>query len=393
MTNSEPRVHYLVCPAGIPNYGDELIAGTWLRYLAQVAPDADVVVDCLYPGTAAGHLGGIHPRARFTSTLWQLCLRHWPDGGAAVACRAVERAVRDPASVPELADGIAALHRAEVAHLLGGGCLNAIWPYFAGLLAGVATAAEATGARTAMTGQGLWPPADGTGLTQSLIKRFDVVDVRDAPSAGFAGLAPRADHCDDVFLGFGPHLLDTDEEAPEVMVSVQSLLTESQDAAEETVRFVAEVLRAWRVTDVGLLECAPNQDQGVLAVAEKLLPGARRYPLDQVLAHGLPVRAGQCWISTRFHAHLVAAAAGASGVALDVRADYYGTKHRSLIDGGSSWQLLQRREIPERPAAGGYRAERTAELRAAKLAVAERIYRPSPSVSSSASICSADAVE
>lgn len=115
----------------------------------------------------------------------------------------------------------------------------------------------------------------------------------------------------------------------------------------------------------------------MLAAAAKLLPDARRYSLDEVLRHGLPARSGQCWISTRFHPHLLAAAAGAHGLALAVRADYYGPKHRSLIDGGSRWQLLERLEIPERPTVGGYRPERLTELRAAKLAVAERIYGPS----------------
>ncbi|MYW02478.1 polysaccharide pyruvyl transferase family protein, partial [Streptomyces sp. SID3343] len=203
-------------------------------------------------------------------------------------------------------------------------------------------------------------------------------DVRDAPSAEFAGLVPSGDYCDDVFLGFGPHLLRTDEAVPEVMVSVQSLLAESASATEETVRFVADVLRAWQVTDVGLLECSPDKDRDVLAVAEKLLPRARRYSLDDVLVHGLPARAGQCWISTRFHPHAVAGAAGAFGVALVVRADYYTTKHRSLIDGGSRWQLLDESRIPERPTSGGYHSERLTRMRAAKLAVAERIYGRGP---------------
>jgi polysaccharide pyruvyl transferase WcaK-like protein len=376
MSDNDHRVHYLVGPAGIPNYGDELIAGTWLRHLARVAPDVEVVVDCLFPGPASEHLGDIHPRARFTSVLWQLCLRHWPDDDPARACAGVESAVRDPASVPDLADGIEVLHHARVLHLVGGGYVNAIWPTFTGLMAGIATVAEATGARTAMTGQGLWPPADRAGVTRSLIERFDVVDVRDAPSARFAGLASCGDYCDDVFLGFGPHLLRADEAVPEVMVSVQSLLAESESAAQETVRFVADVVREWRVTDVGLLECSPDKDRHVLAAAEKLLPGARRYSLDDVLAHGLPARAGQCWISSRFHPHMVAGAAGAHGVALVVRAGYYDVKHRSLIDGGSSWRLAREPAIPERPVSGGYRPERLARLRTAKLAVAERIYGP-----------------
>ncbi|OPC77383.1 hypothetical protein B4N89_43500 [Embleya scabrispora] len=374
-SDGEPRPYYLVCPAGIPNYGDELIAITWLRHLARVAPEVDVVVDCLYPEVAVRHMDGVHPRARFTSVLWRLCLRHWPGDDPEATCAGVADAVRTPTSVPELADGISVLRGAAVVHLVGGGFLNGIWPVFVGLLAGIAVAAETGDARTAMTGQGLWPPADAAGSTRSLIGRFDVVDVRDTASAEFAGLAPSADHCDDVFLGFGPHLLRADEErVPEVMVSVQSLLTENEGAAEATVRFVSEVLRAWRVTDVGLLECSPDKDRDVLAIAQMLLPGARRYSLGDVLAHGLPARAGQCWISTRFHPHMVAGAAGAHGVALVVRDDYYDIKHRSLIDSGSAWRLLRPPEIPERPTTGGYGAERLAELRTAKLAVAERIY-------------------
>ncbi|MFE4973668.1 polysaccharide pyruvyl transferase family protein [Kitasatospora sp. NPDC056651] len=363
---------YLVCPAGIPNYGDELIALTWLRHLARVAPGSDVVVDCLYPEVAAAHLGGVHPRARFTSVLWQLCLRCWSDDDPAATCKRVAEAVRSPARAAELADGIGLLHRADVLHLVGGGFVNAIWPAFTGLLAGIAATAETGGARTAMTGQGLWPPAGDPGLTRSLAERFDVVDVRDAPSARLTGLPASADHCDDVFLDFGPHLVrDADEDVPEVMVCVQSLLAAS---AEETVRRVAEVLRAWRVTDVGLLECSPDKDRDVLAAARELLPGARRYTLDDVLTHGLPARPGQCWISTRFHPHAVSAAAGAHGLALVVRPGYYDVKHQSLIDGGSSWQLLHEPAVPERPVGGGFGAERLARMRAAKLAVAERIY-------------------
>ncbi|GAV38850.1 polysaccharide pyruvyl transferase family protein [Streptomyces acidiscabies] len=356
--------HYLVCPAGIPNYGDEVIAATWLRHLAGTAPATDVVVDCLYPETAAAHLDGIHPRARFTNTLWNLCLSLWPEDDPAVVCAWVTDAVRDP--------GLADLYGAQVIHLAGGGYLNAIWPYFAGLPAGIVTVAEASGARTAATGQGLWPPADDSGLTRSFLDRFDVVDVRDAASAEFAGLAPQDAYCDDVFLGMGPQLLRTEGEMPEVMVSVQSLLADN--SPEDTARYVAEVLRSWDATDVGLLECSPEKDRDVLDAVEKEVPGVRRYGLDDVLANGLPARAGQRWLGTRFHPHLVAAAAGAYGVGLVVGDGYYGTKHQSLIDAGSGWGLVRVPEIPPPPDSGGFSGDRLAELRAAKLAVAERVY-------------------
>ncbi|WP_329580403.1 polysaccharide pyruvyl transferase family protein [Kitasatospora sp. NBC_01250] len=372
MVDGERCEYYLVCPAGIPNYGDELIAATWLRHLAQVAPDADVVVDCLGPQAAADRLRGLHPRVRFQNVLWQLCVDHWSPDPAATA-RAVAATV-DAAGRPAAADGLGALRHARVVHLLGGGFINAIWAPFAGLLAGITAATRRSGGRAAMTGQGLWPPAEGkSGLIRSLAEGFEVVDVRDEASAELVGCAASRS-CDDVFLGMGPHLFDSRDEVPEVMVSLQSLLAET--GPQDLVGFVVRTLREWGADRVGLLECAPDQDVDVLAAARQALPDARVYSMADVLRDGLPARPGQAWLTTRFHPHLVAAAAGAAGVALSIKPDYYGIKHRSLTDIGSKWRLLEGLDVPERPTAGGYRPEDLTRLRAAKRAVADRVYAP-----------------
>jgi len=377
MTANQRTLVYLVSPAGAPNYGDELIAQTWLRHLALVAPDADVVVDCLDAAKAAPHLAGLHPRVSFTDTLWQLCRRHWTLGaqGAAVAA---ERLVRSPGDAGDLAAGIERLLRADVLHLLGGGYVNAIWSPCVGLLSGIATAADLSGAVAAMTGQGLWPaPVNTGGLLSDLIARFDVVDVRDQPSAELTGRPEVRPTCDDALLGLVPHNAAGAEPAavpggPEVMVSVQSHLVEVEPA--ELVAFIGSVLEEWGVDGIGLLECSPKEDRSILALAERKLPVLRRYSVAEVLADALPAAPGQCWISTRFHPHLVAAAAGASGIALSTRADYYGTKHRSLVESGSGWSLVEKLEIPPRPAAGGYPAERLEQLRGEKLRVARLLY-------------------
>ncbi len=371
MTTHGQPVHYLVSPAGIPNYGDELIAMAWLRHLAAVAPETEVVVDCLGPEEAARRMSALHPKVRFTNVLWQLCTRHWSREAVRTA-DAVTASLAAPD--PELEPGLRDLRAASVLHLVGGGFVNALWPPFAGLLAALAAVARETGATTAMTGQGLWPPAPGADrLVRSLAERFDVVDLRDAASARLVG-DPDGLSADDVFLDAGPHLFRSGEPVPDLMVSVQSML--AQTAPEELLRFVADTARAWGATGIGLLECAPDQDEDVLALAQRVLPQARRYSLDDVLTHGLPVRAGQRWISTRFHPHLVAAVGGASGTAVDIRPDYYGTKHRSLLECGSRWRLLERLEVPAAaPDAGGYAPAEVEKLRQAKRAVADRIYR------------------
>lgn len=367
-------LHYLVSPAGVPNYGDELIALGWLRHLAETAPEVDVVVDCLNPEKARATLTGAHPRLRLTDTLWQLCLRNWTAGPHATT-ETVQGMVAAPATAADLAPGLELLRTADVVHLVGGGFINDIWPPFVGLLAGITAAVAHSGGLAAMTGQGLWPPPAGAEeLVRGLARRFDVIDVRDQRSAELIDAPGLTVSGDDAYLRTPP--LAGGADVPEVMVSVQSQLAAVD--GERLLEFVATVLREWGVTGVGLVECAPEQDAEMLAAAERVLPVVRRFDLPEIIRDGLPVHPGQCWLSTRFHPHLVAAAGGASGVALNISPDYYATKHRSLVEAGSRWLLLDELRVPERPTAGGYPPERLRTLRAGKLAVAERIHGRSP---------------
>jgi hypothetical protein len=365
-------MYYLISPAGMGNYGDELIAITWLRYMADVAPDAEVIVDCLRPEEARRRMADLHPHVRFTDTLWQACIRI---GSADVheVASTIRGAVDDPGCAFDLAEGLDTLRRADIVHIVGGGYVNSIWPALIGLPAGAAAAVRHSGGRAVMTGQGLCPTAAGSvALIRELSGHFDVIDVRDDPSAELLGLEQVTQTGDDVYLGLGSHLHRTGESAPPVMVSVQSQLSDVE--AEPLLLFLAEVLRFWRASDVGLLECMPEEDSEILDLAEKILPVCRRYEAQDVLANGLPVLPDQVWLSTRFHPHLVAAAGGAGGVALDIKSDYYGTKHASLIKAGSGWSLLSEPRIPAKPRSGGFSEERRAGLRAAKREVADRIY-------------------
>ena len=108
----------------------------------------------------------------------------------------------------------------------------------------------------------------------------------------------------------------------------------------------------------------------------------RFYPFVHLWDHGLPARAGQRWLSTRFHPHLLAAAAGCWGVAVPVRGSYYDVKHEALLAHGSGWALLHpgRDEdavaVPHPHADAAGFGEAATDLAAAKLRVAEAIYSP-----------------
>ncbi len=369
-----PRTVYLVGTPGHPNYGDELIAATWLAHLARVAPDAEVWLDCPNPGPSEVLLGHLHPNVRFTDTFWRLCW-HAPSDEPWEVAAFVRRAVHDPGLVPRWVAGITVAARADVVHLVGGGYINGIWPRHIGLPAAAGAATELSGGRAVMTGQGLWPLAeDAAPLLRSLAARFDVVDLRDEPSRDLVGAATVAGGTgDDVFLGVDASLYRSDD-LREIMVCLQS------DMLEVTVPalagFLLDTLREWGVRpgQVGIVEGIPGVDREVFALVEHELPDARFYAFSEIMDAGLPAATGQCWLSTRFHTHLVAAAAGASGVAVSVNPGYYTNKHRSLIERGSNWSLSEGLRIPTIPDGGGFGAADLHELRQAKTDLARTIH-------------------
>ena len=371
---AQRALYYLVAPVGHPNYGDELIAAGWLRHLAQLAPDADVWVDTHSPGPAAVLLDGIHPRAKFTDSLWRLCWEAASEDPWQAAAW-VREVIHNPGMMPRLHAGIELLATADVVHVVGGGYINKLWPKQIGLLAGAAAAVERSGGRAAMTGHGLVPACDDVApLLRSLVDHFDVVEVRDEASAALVDVRPGID---DAFLGIGPDRYETADDQPEVMLCLQSDLVEV--GVGKLAGAVLSMLRAWKVPPerIGVVEGVPRVDREVFALFERELPGARFYPFSHVWTHGLPAGSRQTWISTRFHVHMLAAAAGASGVAVSINPDYYATKHRSLAALGSHWTVLEDLgQVPDRPSAGGFAPDVLARLSEAKLEVAKAVYAP-----------------
>ena len=198
-----PRIFYLVSPAGVPNWGDELIVATWLRYLARTHPDATVVVDCHSPGKAAVLLRGLHPNLVVTNTLWDLVERAgrevFPQGDTAVTtdevnidqlaklCELTSSWVLDGGAQADLASNLDLVGNADVLHVVGGGYLNDMWPHHAAIIAAVAAVAERERPEGeprplfVATGAGLMPQRQGTILPYVL--QADAVTVRDAASA------------------------------------------------------------------------------------------------------------------------------------------------------------------------------------------------------------------
>ncbi|WP_299575351.1 polysaccharide pyruvyl transferase family protein [uncultured Williamsia sp.] len=384
-TGSAPLL-YLIAPAGIPNFGDELIARSWIRHLARRHPGARVVLDCHTPGTAAVLLRDEHPRLLVVDTVWRIANSH-PHSSLTDAIRHMRDAVIDPGVEPHLASGLRLLQQASVVHVVGGGYINAIWPHHLQLLEAARAAAVVGGARTAATGQGLLPESTSSWVAAltDIVGDFDLVDVRDAASAQLLdGLPLPVSHSgDDAWLVreqptsvyAAPHTA-----ARRWMFVVQSDLvgddaTSSDTASAHIESELRELITRWgiRGDDCAFVEGIPRTDRHTFDRLAPLLPGAQFISFEELWNTGLPARPGQVWVSSRFHFHLLAAAAGAAGVHLPGRTDYYPIKHTSLVDAGSRWIGLDETGS-EPPSTPGFDPTTVNRLHAAKRAVADAIY-------------------
>jgi hypothetical protein len=373
----KPPVIYLIGTAGHPNYGDELITAGWLRQLARTAPDAAVWLDTPRPGQSAVLFDGIHPGLRCVDTLFHAC---WnaptDDPGETIAFG--HRVIGEPGLLPREATAVEMLEHVDLVHIIGGGYVNHIWPHHLALVGAAQGIAARYGARTAMTGAGLTPLVPGSaGPLGAALLHFDVVDVRDEAShVAIRNLVPHATKSgDDAFLALDGGQVFGSEGAVGTMLCIQSDLV--QLPLPDLADYVVRTLQAWGVDHepVTLVECLPPDDALVMPLLEQHLPELRLLPFSQLWRSGFPAGPGQRWISTRFHAHLVAATAGAWGVAIPVSQDYYRTKHDSLLQLGSGWALAQDLVDPLLPPSSPVTAfgGRLSTLRAAKRQVTERV--------------------
>ncbi len=329
---------YLVGSSGYPNYGDELIAASWLRYLARTEPDAEVWLDSPNPGGVELLMGHLHPNLRVTDTLFRVLWAATSDDVEEVAEYAAQAARQPGFGSPHRAAGIELLHTVDLFHVIGGGYINAIWPRHIALLAAGNVLAQEHGVRAVATGLGLLPSAASGDLLDRVTSHYAVVDVRDKESADLLSGANARQTGDDAFLDLGETVYDQ-RESPSTMMCFQSdqLDCTVEDLAASAIR----TAKAWglRGDKVGYVEAIPGQDRVVFEMIEPELPGIRFYPFTEIWREGLPARRGQRWLTTRFHLHLVAAAAGAWGVVFPTKAGYYDVKHQSLLERGSRWTL------------------------------------------------------
>jgi len=364
---------YLIGPSGNPNFGDEFIAAAWLRHLAEVRPDADVWLDCPQPGLAQVLFEGLHPRLRVTNTLWRLVheTAEMPLDEAAEIIRARVTGLGSPSY--DL--GLLKLRDAESLHLIGGGFINENWSHHAGLVLAMRAVHAMTGARLIATGQGLMPELTSAPAEMPLFQDFAHASARDEAGARAYGISQELD---DAFLGVTAEIARSTAE-PGLYVCIQSDTADPErfGTAVELARAAVEKAVS-QGKNAYYVEAIPGADRVAYEQLADLIPEERFLPFLHIWAHGLPLAAHQTWVTSRFHFHLLAASAGARGIAVGMKKGYYDVKHESLAALGSGWSLALDGDAPGIPADRGPLRDGLPELVARKRAEADRIYPPSP---------------
>ncbi|WP_104137987.1 polysaccharide pyruvyl transferase family protein [Arthrobacter sp. ZGTC131] len=362
---------YLIGPSGNPNFGDEFIAAAWLRYLAVERPDSEVWLDCPQPGLAQVLFDGLHPRLRVTNTLWRLVHEN-ADVPIETAAETIRARVTELGS-PSYDLGILKMREAESLHLIGGGFINENWSHHAGLVVGMRAVHQLTGARLIATGQGLMPAVTSAPAEMPLFQGFSHVTSRDKAGAEAYRVSLGLD---DAFLGVSEEIART-EPLSGLFVCIQSDTADPErfETAVATARKAVEKA-SQQGTEAYYIEAIPGADRVAYDHLADLIPEERFLPFSHIWAHGLPLSRNQTWITSRFHFHLLAAAAGARGVAVSMKPGYYDVKHESLTALGSGWSLTTDSEEPDMPQYRGTLNHELPALVAQKRAEAGRIYPP-----------------
>lgn len=351
------KAFYLIGESGYPNYGDEFIAKQWLRYLAQVRPEVPVYLDCARPGPSATILRGIHPHASFTDTVARLTFENpyaqddISRGKVRDIARFVGQALDDDGVSARYVAGLELIrHGIRGLHVIGGGYMNGRWSAnLARLEAGAW--AKRHGIPVIATGAGLMPLTEDNGslgYAREAVASYDGFTVRDEVSAAALNGTPTVPEApmpdpiaqvapDDCFVNGLEGAYHDRDDLPRTMVCVQSDLVPDSTGLYD---HVVAILEAWGVPKdekVGVIECNPYIDYSIVPRLEEAGYTIEFFPLRYLLDLGFPAAAGQRWITTRYHPHILAAFRGCSGVFVPVDAAYYGVKHNAVLRMGSRW--------------------------------------------------------
>lgn len=331
-TPPQPDSVYLVTAAGNPNLGDDIIVRDWIDRLVESDPTVTLYVDCPSPGNAESIHGPRH-NVRFVDHFWRVVRgapSHDLDEFETWLRQVSDRP--DPFFPLQLADRALAGSRAVV--FVGGGYIAAPWPRRSILFRLGQRAKERFGLRVIASALGPHPLAPGQeSHVATSLACFDSLQVRDEHSlTNLERILPgRAVLVHDDVWASPVTRRGDDEHVDALELSIQRDLLAPEQKPLVLDR-LAELATAFRARfpdgEIRVLELLPGDGWFVDPLGDQLGP-IRFCGFLELWRDGLPSTPRSLCVGTRFHFHLLAARAGASGHAV-VLSEYYRAKHGSL---------------------------------------------------------------
>lgn len=334
-------MYYLLGGSGVPNYGDELMAGGWLRYLARKNPDARVVIDTNVPSISTLLLQPENWKASHVSVVKSLATQNPLEHFWQNFERGYKFFARGGFSkYARLSAFDDYLKNTQIFHLFGGGYISDKWPH-TGFLLGFAGAAQAEyGFRLVGTGLGITPisapPPALDKTARRVLNRFQMIELRDQSSAAFISKTSGNDNSfhglDDSFLEPVKPLADQE---PALHVSCFM-------AGRNLDAFIGKLLLREheikkKFSSIKFWECAPHRDREAFTKIREAFPEAVLEPLSSLIGrHSFGKE--DVMITTRFHPHLIGSRSGIRGYFIAISGDYYADKHTSVCNLGSNFK-------------------------------------------------------
>jgi polysaccharide pyruvyl transferase WcaK-like protein len=342
------KIIYLVSAAGNPNFGDDLIAVFWIRWLRERYPDHHIVIDCLNPSTFSivlQHyqlLYGVMPVNYLWRITYELGGRGFYEGQQEVQSAFAGNVWRHKHLTWPLKQIVA---RIDTIHFIGGGYLSDKWAANLALLPAAVCLKKQCGARLVMTGAGisLTNPALQYDLLPWLAA-FDHASARDGTTSALLKEAGAKDMTmvDDIVLGLpmvnGSSTTVARDGKTKLVICMQRDVFTSEDYARMSrcllghIRSADSMIETW--------QCHPGSDDLFSEFLDDMGVEHSHIPymecLDRTFLQASDDAVSTFCIGSRFHFHFVNAWKGRMGAFLS-SGDYYDTKHELVVGIGSGW--------------------------------------------------------
>ncbi|CAI1542204.1 polysaccharide pyruvyl transferase family protein [Serratia ficaria] len=323
---SSNKTFYLISAAGMPNFGDDMLARYWINELQLRFPGCTIYLDAVDAVVA----GKLFPSVKCVDYLWRLAQALGDEGS-------VQQKFADPHTLP-LRERLMTetLSAAESIHLLGGGYINELWGANARLIELAAYFARQHQLACYATGLGLQPlSSENAAKIAPFMRQFDHFDVRDPASyeillpLEIPGLRLTGDD----YFAFPSRPLGRiiEREQPTLHLCIHTELSEDGALIGSLLSLLRQVISIleYPAAAIKFYEFRPGSDGTFFHQMQECFPKAEFVSFEHLWRDGLQFASHDFCLSTRFHFQVIAASLDVAGLAISW-SDYYDNKFSSL---------------------------------------------------------------